>query len=247
MAALLPPPQPNAEDGVRASAARGMESRVCWLRRPVRGWKHATQTSDCCACWRGSVSAFHPGAAVSRGSVARQCARCGAAGDADGGGRPNTSGTMGSGARNIVANSAGRSTLRCRAVRTTLARTCWVSAPFRVRLPPHTLRMTTAGRMACSARQLVASTDGSHRKVKRAPNSLARCAAKRSASSCGGGLSISRLSWASSRPRTVARPWSLIPPAVAPVAQREGCLQGVLHLAGPSAVGLILEQLLTAS
>ena len=46
-----------------------------------------------------------------------------------------------------------------------------------------------------------------------APNSLARCAAKRSASSCGGGLSISRLSRASSRPRAVARPWALRPPA----------------------------------
>ena len=34
---------------------------------------------------------------------------------------------------------------------------------------------------------------------------------------------------------------------VAPVAQREGGLQGVLHLAGPSAVGMLLEQLLTAS
>ena len=31
-----------------------------------------------------------------------------------------------------------------------LASTCWVSAPRRVRLPPHTLRVTTAGRMACS-------------------------------------------------------------------------------------------------
>ena len=31
-------------------------------------------------------------------------------------------------------------------------------------LPPHTLRMTTAGRMACSARQLVASIEGSRRK-----------------------------------------------------------------------------------
>ena len=29
-----------------------------------------------------------------------------------------------------------------------------MSAPLRVRLPPHTLRMTTAGRMACSARQV---------------------------------------------------------------------------------------------
>ena len=89
-----------------------------------------------------------------------------------------------------------------------------MSAPLRVRLPPHTLRMTTAGRMACSARQLVASTDGSHRNVKMAGNWLARCAAKRSASSSAGGLSISRLSRASSRPRAVARPWSLRPPAL---------------------------------
>ena len=34
---------------------------------------------------------------------------------------------------------------------------------------------------------------------------------------------------------------------VAPVAQREGGLQGVLHLSGPPAVGLVLEQFLTAS
>ena len=50
---------------------------------------------------------------------------------------------------------------------TTLACTCWVSAGCRprrrVRLPPQTLRVTTAGRMACSARQLVASIDGSHK------------------------------------------------------------------------------------
>ena len=37
-------------------------------------------------------------------------------------------GDDGVGARNIVANRAGRSSLRWRAVRTTLARTCWVSA-----------------------------------------------------------------------------------------------------------------------
>ena len=64
--------------------------------------------------------------------------------------------TTGSAARSIAAISGGSSRPRWRAVRTTLARTCWVSAPWRVRLPPHTLRMTTAGRMACSARQLVA-------------------------------------------------------------------------------------------
>ena len=45
------------------------------------------------------------------------------------GGSPNASGTMESGVRNVVANRAGRSRLRWRAVRTTLARTCWVSAP----------------------------------------------------------------------------------------------------------------------
>ena len=85
---------------------------------------------------------------------------------------------MESGARNIAAYRMGRSRLRWRAVRTTLARTCWVSAPLRVRLPPQTLRVTTAGRMACSARQLVASTDGSHRKVKMAPSySKVHCAA----------------------------------------------------------------------
>ena len=43
-------------------------------------------------------------------------------------------------------------------VRNTVARTCCVCAPSRVRLPPETLRFTTAGRSACSARQLVAST-----------------------------------------------------------------------------------------
>ena len=69
-----------------------------------------------------------------------------------GGGRWSASGTTGSVARSIVAISGGRSRCRWEAVRTTLASTCWVSAPWRVRLPPQTFRMTTAGRMACSAR-----------------------------------------------------------------------------------------------
>lgn len=47
-----------------------------------------------------------------------------------------------------------RSRRRCRIVRATLASTGCVSAPRRVRLPPQTFRATTAGRMACSARQL---------------------------------------------------------------------------------------------
>ena len=62
---------------------------------------------------------------------------------------------------------------------TTLASICRVSAPRRERLPPETLRLTTAGRSDCSARQLVASTLGSNRKPKTAGSSIARCAAKR--------------------------------------------------------------------
>ena len=95
-------------------------------------------------------------------------------------------------------------------------------------------------------RRLACCQDGSQRKVKMA-NSMARCAAKRSASSSGGGLSISRLSRASSRPRAVARPWSLRFAGVAPVTQREAGLQGVLHLTDPPAVGMVLQQMLTPS
>ena len=47
-------------------------------------------------------------------------------------------------------------------------------APRTERLPPQTLRVTTAGRRACSARQLVASMAwGSSKKVKTAGNSMA--------------------------------------------------------------------------
>ena len=185
------------------------------------------------------------GAAGSRGSVARQCARPGAAVDADGGGRPNTSGTMGSGARNIVANSAGRSRLRWRAVRTTLARTCWVSAAFRVRLPPHTLRMTTAGRMAMFG----APVGGVDRRVPQE-----REEGREFDGQVGGealGVVVRR--------RVVDQPADLGEQSaagggqavvadttgVAPVAQREGGLQGVLHLSGPPAVGMVLQQIFT--
>ena len=77
--------------------------------------------------------------------------------------------------------ATGTSRPRWRAVRTTLDSTCWVSAPRRVRLPPHTLRMTTAGRIACSARQLVASIDGSRRKRNTSREFVGtKCLAKRS-------------------------------------------------------------------
>ena len=66
---------------------------------------------------------------------------------------------MESGARNIVANSAGRSRFRWRAVRTTLARTCWVSAPLRVRYAAAHLADDERAGWLVRRCQLVASTD----------------------------------------------------------------------------------------
>ena len=60
-------------------------------------------------------------------------------------------------------------TPRCWAVRRRDVRTCWVCAPRVVRFPPpHILRVTTVGRSACSARQLVASSVWSKGKLKTA-------------------------------------------------------------------------------
>ena len=68
-------------------------------------------------------------------------------------------------------------------MRRTEARTSWVAAPRSDRLPPPAiLRVTTAGRKACSARQLVASRLRSKRNEKVAGNSTLRCAANRSTS-----------------------------------------------------------------
>ena len=68
---------------------------------------------------------------------------------------PGSSGASGLLARNILAISAGRSRARWRAVCTTLASTCRVSAPLRERLPPQTLvGGDDGGRTACSARQV---------------------------------------------------------------------------------------------
>src|SRR2546430_12887702 len=50
---------------------------------------------------------------------------------------------------------------------TTLFRSSWPCAPFSVLFPPQTLRATTAGRMACSPRQFVASSPGQFRYRKR--------------------------------------------------------------------------------
>ncbi len=89
------------------------------------------------------------------------------------------SATVGVRACSRRASKSVRSRPRWAAVRKTDASTCWVSAPRAVRLPPpDILRVTTAGRSACSARQLVASSVGSKRKLKMASYSTMRCALK---------------------------------------------------------------------
>ena len=146
-------------------AASGRIVKGVARARPERTWRLAARLR----CSRGSgdplrVRRTHgervggERACADRAGGGRACRR------QAGGGRSRASGTTGLGAQSRVVISARVSSLRWRAVRTTLASTCWVSAPRRVRLPPHTLRVTTAGRMACSARQLVASMDGSQRK-----------------------------------------------------------------------------------
>ena len=59
-------------------------------------------------------------------------------------------------------------------VRRTLATIDCVAAPRGVRFPPQTFRVTTAGRIACSTCQLVASTSGRRRHVKSAGRSVRR-------------------------------------------------------------------------
>ena len=86
---------------------------------------------------------------------------------------------MGVGARTSVTSTVAGSSPRWWVVRSTDARTCWVCAPRALRLPPQTLRSITAGRIAGSARQLVASIAGSPRNVKRAAASTVRWATKR--------------------------------------------------------------------
>ncbi len=82
---------------------------------------------------------------------------------------------MGCGERNILTSSSDARRSRWLAVRRTEARTSCVAAPRWVRFPPpQTLRVITAGRTACSARQLVASIPGSIRNVNVAVNSVAR-------------------------------------------------------------------------
>ncbi len=73
-----------------------------------------------------------------------------------------------------------------RAVRSTLMIRPWVTAPAALLFPPYTFLLTTAGLIACSPRQFVASQPCS-RNVNRASSasSRARCATNRRFGSCG--------------------------------------------------------------
>ena len=110
-----------------------------------------------------------------------------------------------------------------------------------------TLRMTTAGRIACSARQLVASIDGSRRKRNTAGNSLAKCLAKRLASSNGGGASIRRpsrgLESAAEHVETAPGQFAVL----AAVPHVQAGLEDRLDLRAPGTVGVVFLQCLGAA
>jgi len=83
-------------------------------------------------------------------------------------------------------------------------------APRRVRLPPQTLRVTTAGRIACSARGFVAGTSGWRRKVNTASSSCSRsrCLMSLAFSASLGCQARRRSRRARSRPTATRRPCS---------------------------------------
>ena len=121
-----------------------------------------------------------------------------------------------------------------------------VGAVAGARLPPHTLRVTTAGRMACSARQLVASTDGSHKNRNTAGNrwpSVRRSAWRRPIA--GGRRSGDRapgFESAAGRRQAVRAQCA----CVAAAAQVEAGLEDRLHLRGPGTAGMVILELRAA-
>ena len=122
-------------------------------------------------------------------------------------------------------------------------RTCWVCAPRTLRLPPQALRMTTAGRIACSARQLVASIAGPEegeegRRFDRQMGSESLYGWDRRPR---GGEQVERLL---EQPAARAgEPVRGDVPGRVPVAQRERLLEPLLHASGKRTAGMIeLEQ-----
>ena len=138
----------------------------------------------------------------------------------------------------IVAISGVRSTLVNGAP--TLASTCWVSAPCRVRLPPQTLRVTTAGR-------IVRRVGGVDRRVPQKAEYRREFGGQVRGEAVGGvqrrrfvdqPTELGEQSAASGCQTMVAQQ-----PGVAAVAEVEAGLQDALHPGGPRAARMIGSEL----
>ena len=228
-----PPPDPTAD-----SRSRGSGTRRGGLRGTGRASKRWFGGGPAYASGGGSPRASGPiGSGAHISSTAPVAARA----------ATRAAGTAGSAARNIVAINGGRSRSRWRAVRTTLDSTCWVSAPRRVRLPPHTLRMTTAGRMACSARQFGGVERGVPQEEEHGQEfgdqviGETHCVFQRRR--CVDQPAEPGDESAAGRRHAVLAQFS----RVAAVAQVKGGPKGRLHLAGPGTVGMVLLEFLAAS
>ena len=114
-------------------------------------------------------------------------------------------------------------------------------------MPPDTLRLTTAGRKACSARQLVASTAGSKRKLKRAGSSTLRCGGEAAHGRQRADVIERRVQPRRDMAAGDRGPVPRDRPGVPPVANAERLLQRDLHLAGKLRAGMILAQVATPS
>jgi hypothetical protein len=118
-----------------------------------------------------------------------------------------------------------------------------VTAPRAVRLPPPAIfRVTTAGRRACSARQLVASSVASKRKAKMAGNSTLRCAANRSTPATVLERPKVAPSRAMRRPPRHRHAVRGDGPRAVPIPQRESLAQHRLHLGGQRGARMILPE-----
>ena len=118
-----------------------------------------------------------------------------------------------------------------------------------VRLPPpHILRVTTAGRSACSARQFVASRVGSKRKLKMASNSVRRCWCK----SANAALATAPARQQAAEPLDVVaagdrEAMGRDGAGVIAVTRRERGLQDVFHGGDKRLPGLVAQQGATAA
>ena len=244
-AALLPTPQPEAEHGIRASAARGTEGRVCWLRRPAPVGNtrpgHRTVGTLGAAFRQFNRRGSQP--CVGRASM--RSLRC-----CSGRGRRRQAEYVGD---DGLGSAQHRGEQR-RQVDVALACGAYDAGE-------DLLGVGALARAVAAAN--LADDDGGPDGLLGAPvgGVDGRVPQEGEEGAEFGGQVRGEALGVVVRRRVVDQPADLGEQSaagggqavvadstgVAPVAQREGGLQGVLHLAGPSAVGMILEQLLTAS